>query len=79
MLRVVSAFRVCHKWGDPIVGERKRYFTKEAAEKALSDRKDWDETPISYYGVFSCFLLEVQAEKGKPVYFDLGNPIDIER
>lgn len=78
MIRVVSGFKVGYGLNASTVMPE-RFLTEESAEKATVRYSELHNIDRKYYRVSSCFLLEVQSERGPVVHFDLGNPVELER
>lgn len=82
MIRVVSAWKIGdpkgvefdHGWtGIPV-----RFFDEKAAKNAAEQINGAIGASTGYLRPMLCFLLEVQGDRGKPSYFDLGSPVEVE-
>lgn len=78
MIRVICGFKIglkMHPSGD----SPERFLDEESAKKAIVEHAKRNNIVSSYYRVFPCFLLEVQTDRGEPLHFDLGNPVEVAR
>ncbi len=80
MIRVVSAWKIVNRSGYEFQ-PGKRWFDLEVVGNEVSKIN----TDLCMRGHDTrlrevlCFLLEVQTDRGEPLYFDLGNPVDVQR
>ncbi len=82
MLRIVSMFKIANKYGAewlPSPRVQLRFLDKSEAQTEIDRISEEARLPIGWLIATSCFALELQSEKGEPVYFDLGNPLVIQR
>lgn len=76
MLRVVSGYRIGFRWGVPH-SSAARFLDESSAKEAIRKQSEIDDIPIDKYIPMTCFLLELQAEKGASLFFDLGSPVSV--
>jgi hypothetical protein len=82
MIRIVSGYKICDPHGAEYVRLNSTsiyYFDEVVAANAAETINTKCVAKPGYYRPAACFLLEVQTDRGKPLYFDLGSPVDIGR
>lgn len=82
MIRIVSGYKICDPHGAEYVRLNStgiRYFDEKAATNAADVINAECIAKPGYYRPSRCYLLEVQTDRGEPLYFDLGSPVDIGR
>lgn len=80
MIRVVSAWKIVNRSGYEF-HPGKRWFDEESAckERIHINAELSKRSNEMRFGEEPCFLLEVQTDRGDPIYFDLGSPVDVQR
>lgn len=78
MIRVVRAFKLVTRSGSEYEPNR-RYFDRAIADQAAKESNAALGMSDAWLHPVSCFLLQVQGERGEPMHFDLDSPVEIEK
>lgn len=77
MIRVVSAFRLIFESGGVQHPVGSPFFDREKAESAAEEFARVNRCDPNRCFPVRCYLLEVLQTRGKSLYFNLGNAIDV--